>query len=316
MTTQGLTAPMAEPLWRIRLRLAWRGLTASWQLFKENPIGLLGLGIILFFAVMAVAHPILMATVWESRVYDPIMGYDEQIAAHPAPPSGRHPLGTDPLGRDVLSQLLYSTRSEFALGLLAALVSVVVATAVGAVAAYFGGITDTIFMRIADVVLMLPFIAVLIVLTALLEFELIHLAIVYGILVGFGGQTIVVKSQALSIKVKPFIEAARVAGGGHWHIIATHMLPNLLPLAFLYMMLTATNAIFAEAILSYFGLLNIRMSWGIMLNTARVSGYLLAGPQYFHLIIPAGAAISLLCSAFYLVGRAMDEVVNPRLRKR
>jgi peptide/nickel transport system permease protein len=316
MTTRGLAAPVSEPLWRIRLRLAWRGLNANWRLFRENPIGLVGVGVLLAFGLMALAHPVLMATVWEQRVYDPIIGYDERIAVHPALPSARHPLGTDPLGRDVLSQLLYSTRSEFALGLLAALVSVIVATAVGAVSAYFGGIIDTAFMRIADVVLMLPFIAILIVLTALFKFELVHLAIVYGILVGFGGQTIVVKSQALSIKVKPFIEAARVAGGGHWHIIATHMLPNLLPLAFLYMMLTATNAIFAEAVLSYFGLLNIRMSWGIMLHTTSASGYLLAGPRYFHLVIPAGAAISLLCSAFYLVGRAMDEVVNPRLRKR
>jgi peptide/nickel transport system permease protein len=156
----------------------------------------------------------------------------------------------------------------------------------------------------------------LVVLTGLFDFRLIHLAVVYGILVGFGGQTIVIKSQALTIKVKPFIEAAKVAGGNDFHIIFSHMLPNLMPLAFYYMMLTATNAIFAEAALSFFGLLNIRMSWGIMINTARASGYLLAGTQYLHLLIPPGLAITLLCSAFYLVGRALDEVINPRLRQR
>jgi peptide/nickel transport system permease protein len=277
---------------------------------------LVGIAIIALFALMVVAHPILMATVWAPSVYDPIIGFDHEIERHPAPPSSRHLLGTDPIGRDVLSQLLYSTRSEFGLAILAALVSVVVATFVGAISAYYGGAVDALFMRVADVILMLPFLAILVVLTALFDFQLIHLAVVYGILVGFGGQTIVVKSQALTIKVKPFIEAARVAGGSDWHVIFTHLLPNLLPLVFLYMMLTATNAIFAEAALSFFGLLNIRMSWGIMINTAQASGYLLAGPEYFHLLIPAGLAITLLSSAFYLVGRAMDEVVNPRLRRR
>lgn len=314
--TQTRETPLAEPLWRIRLRLAWRGMVSSWKLFREQPVGLIGLAVIILFAVMALAHPILMETIWEPRIYDPITGYDFEVMIHPSPPSGRHLLGTDPLGRDVLSQLMYSTRSEFVLGLTAALVTVVIATTIGAVSAYYGGIVDTLFMRLADVIMMLPFIAILVVLTALFEFELIHLALIYGILGGFGGTTIVIKSQALTIKVKPFIEAARVAGGNDWHIIFTHMVPNLMPLAFLYMMFTVTGAVFSEAVLSYFGLLNIRMSWGLMIYTAQVAGYLLAGPKYFHLLIPAGLSITLLCSAFYLVGWAMDEVVNPRLRKR
>src|SRR4030067_161744 len=145
---------------------------------------------------------------------------------------------------------------------------------------------------------------------------MIQLAIVIGILSGFGGTTIIIKSQALSIRVKPFIEAARVAGGSNRHIILTHIVPNLLPLSFLYMMFTATGAIFSEAVLSFFGLLNIRMSWGIMIHTAQTAGYLLSGTQYWWLLIPSGLSITLLCSAFYLVGRALDEVVNPRLRKR
>jgi len=309
-------APVAEPLWRVRLHLVGRSLAGSWRIFRENPIGLIGLGIIVLFGLLALAHPILMATVWDQRTYDPIIGFDATVLAHPAPPSGRHLLGTDPIGRDVLSQLMYSARWEFGLGLLAATVSVLVSTTIGAVAAYYGGLVDAIFMRLADVMTMLPFIAVLVVLSALFDFQLLHLALVYGVIVGFGGQTIVIKSQALTIKVKPYIDAARVAGGGDGHIILTHMLPNLMPLAFLYMMITVTGAVFIEAALSFFGLLNIRMSWGIMINTAQASGYLLAGPGYLHLMIPAGLAITLFCSAFYLVGRALDEVVNPRLRRR
>jgi peptide/nickel transport system permease protein len=314
--TQAQTTTFSEPIWRMRLRLARRNFIENWNMFKEYPIGLIGLAIIAVFGLMALAHPILMKFVWEPRIYDPIIGYDISILSHPSPPSSNHLLGTDPLGRDVLSQLLYGTRFGFSLGISAALISVLVSTTVGALSAYYRGIIDAFFMRLADVVIMLPFIAILVVLSALIEFNGLSLALVYGLLVGFGGQTIVIKSQALVIKVKPYIEAARAAGGSDWHIIVTHLIPNLMPLAFLYMMFTVTGAVFAEAALSFFGLLNIRMSWGIMINTAQAAGYLLAGPEYLHLMLPAGLAITLLCSSFYMVGRALDEVVNPRLRQR
>ncbi len=298
-----------------RLRLAGRGLKSGWTIFAENSIGLLGLGIILFFALLAVAHPILMATVWDATTYDPITGYAFDQVEQPAPPSWRHPLGTDPLGRDVLSQLMSSTASEFFLGITAAVVTVAIATSVGAISAYYGGIVDALFMRLADIIIMLPTISLLIVLTALFGLNLIQLALVLGLLAGFGGTAVVLKSQALTIKVKPYIEAARVAGGSQFHIIFVHIVPNLLPLSLLYMMFTVTAAIFSEAVLSFFGILNIRMSWGIMINTASTGGYLMGGTRFWWLIVPAGASITLLCSAFYLVGRALDEVVNPRLRR-
>jgi len=307
---------LEEPLWKIRLRIAWKSLRQSWALFSENKIGLVGLGIILFFGLMAIAHPILMRTVWEPNIYDPFIGNDPTILQHPSPPSARHLLGTDPVGRDVLSQLMYSTQSEFILGLLAALVTVTIATSVGAISAYFGGWLDAFFMRLADLINILPFIALLVVLTAFFDFGMIELALLIGILSGFGGTTIIFKAQALTIKVKPYIEAAKVAGGSDWHIIFRHIVPNLMPLAFLNMMFTVTGAIFSEAALSFFGLLNLRMSWGIMINTTQAAGYLLGGWKYWYLVIPPGLAITLLCSAFYLVGRALDEVVNPRLRRR
>jgi peptide/nickel transport system permease protein len=237
------------------------------------------------------------------------------VPYHPAPPSSTHLLGTDPLGRDVLSQLMWSTRSEFILGMVAALVTVIIATSIGAVSAFYGGAIDTFFMRLADIVIMMPFITILIVMSALFELTHLHLAIVIGLLGGLGGTTIIIKSQALTVKVRTYIEAAKVAGGSNWHIILRHIIPNLLPLAFLYMMFAVNGAIYSEAVLSFFGLLNIRMSWGLMIYTASYSGYLLDFSKWW-LIFPASISISLLCAAFYLVGRAMDEIVNPRLRKR
>ena len=298
-----------------RARLALLSFRGGWAIFVESRIGVLSLATIVLFALMAISHPILMATVWDAEVYDPVTGYAFDRPEHPSPPNWRHPLGTDPLGRDVLSQLLSSTRSEFVLGITAALVTVGIATTVGAVAAYYGGLVDSLFMRLADLIIALPGISLLIVLSALFKLNLFYLALIIGILGGFGGTAIILKSQALSIRVKPYIEAARVAGGGHFHIIFVHIIPNLLPLSLLYMMFTVTGAIFAEAVLSFLGLLDLRMSWGIMIHTANTGGYLLGGTRYWWLIVPAGASITFLCSAFYLVGRALDEVVNPRLRR-
>ncbi|HSL26487.1 MAG TPA: ABC transporter permease subunit, partial [Acidimicrobiia bacterium] len=328
---------LKEPLWRIRLRLMRRSLGRNWRLFAANRIGIIGLTVIVIFALMALSHPILMSTVWTASIYDPVQGYDApridktvvevvndpttevdlatariqsnpfikvgevlSIPQQPAPPTftGQYPhlLGTDPLGRDVLSQLLYSTRSAFFLGLTAALVTVFIATAVGAISAYFGGWIDTVLMRFADLILLVPLLPVLIVVSALFAISLPLLGLLIGLLGGFGGTAILLKSQALQVKVKPFIDAARIAGGGHAHLIFRHIVPNVLPLSFLYMMFTVTDAINLEAILSFLGLLSIPMSWGIMINTASSQGYLLSGTDYWWLLIPAGLAISMLCA--------------------
>lgn len=305
----------ASSLRKVRLTLFMRSLRENWALFLGTRIGVIGLVIILFYLVLALAHPILMNTVWDERIYDPVVGYAFDETRQPAPPSRSHLLGTDPLGRDVLSQLMHSARTEFLLGLLAAVVTVTIGTTVGAVAAYYGGFVDTILMRFADLMVMMPGISILIVLSALIGVEHFELALIIGILSGFGGASILLKSQALSVVVKPYIEAARAAGGGPIHIIFVHIVPNLLPLSFLYMMFTVTGAIFSEAILSFLGLLDVRMSWGLMIHTTEAAGYLLQVGQYWWLIFPASLSITLLCTSFYLVGRAMDEIVNPRLRR-
>lgn len=307
--------PSTPPLWQIRLVLAWQAFQRNVSLFAENKIGLVGLIIIGLFAMLALAHPVLLNTVWDDRTYNPVTGFDATIVFHPAPPSAKHLLGTDPFGRDILSQLMFGTSSAFVLGVVAALVTVVLATSVGAVAAFYGGLVDSLLMRLVDLVIMSPFITILIVLATMFDLTMLQLALVIGILGGFGATAVIIKSQALSIKVRTYIEAARVAGGSNTHIILTHIIPNLLPLSFLYMMFSVTGAIFSEGVLSFFGLLNVRMSWGLMINTASTSGYLLDFEKWW-LIFPASLSITSLCAAFYLVGRALDEVVNPRLRER
>lgn len=344
--------------WKIRLALMRRSLRDNWRIFRRNRIGVVGLVIIAFWAVMAVMPSLFFATgFWNRAVYDPVTGLEldpptrtvimvERITdptteidrravlldgripdtlqigdtfplpLQPAPPDGRHWLGTDPLGRDVLSQLMHGARASFFLGILAAVVTVAIGTFVGSAAAYFGGAVDGLLMRLADLLLMIPALALLIVIGAVFTFQLWHLAVVIGILSGFGGTAIVLKSQALAVKVKPFIDAARVAGGSAPHIIFYHLIPNVMPLSVLYMMFTVTGAIQSEAVLSFLGILNTDTSWGLMLKLTNSQGYLLQALDYWWLVFPAGLAVTLLAMAFFLVGRGMDEIVNPRLRRR
>ena len=118
------------------------------------------------------------------------------------------------------------------------------------------------------------------------------------------------------MKVKPFVDSARVTGGSNMKILFSHVLPNVAPLALLFMVFSVTGAIASESVLSFLGLLNIDMSWGIMIYIAQTDGFIFSGLRYWWLILPAGLAVTLLAGGFYLVGRGLDDVFNPRLRKR
>jgi len=305
---------------KARWKLFVKSFRKNWELFVASKIGPIGLGIIIFFVLFGLAHPLYMLYQHNDEIYDPVVGFDYDLmpATNPHPPTWSHPLGTDVLGRDILSQLMYSTSREIMLGLIAAGAGVFIATLIGCIAAFYGGVVDSLFMRVADIVMLFPVIAFLVALSAVVKMTLFKLALLLGLLSGFGGTTIILKSQALQIKVKPFIEAARVSGGSNFHIIWSHLLPNVLPLSFLYMMFGVTSAIFSEATLAYLGFLNVRMSLGIIIHTANTAGYLIGSrlATYWYLWLPPGLIISLLCAGFYFVGRGLDEVVNPRLRER
>ena len=234
----------------------------------------------------------------------------------PAPPSIKHFLGTDSLGRDIFSQIMEGSQVAFVLGLLSATLGVGISTLLGTIAAFFGGRIDAYLMRQSDLILMLPTLPLLFIISAFAELKVWHLAVVLGVLGGLGGSVITIKSQALQVKVKPFVDSARITGGSNMKILFSHVLPNVAPLALLFMVFSVTGAIASESILSFLGLLNIDMSWGIMIYIAQTDGFIFSGLRYWWLILPAGLAVTLLAGGFYLVGRGLDDVFNPRLRKR
>jgi peptide/nickel transport system permease protein len=302
---------------------AWRRLKGAWGVFAENRLALLGAGLIVLFAVLAVAHPILMGTVWDEtaagvRVYHPRTGFDPTMM-HPSTPSVRHWLGTDALGRDVLSMLIAATTPEFVLGLTAAITAAVIGTAIGMISAYYyRGVVDAAFSYLSDAFLLMPAPLFMVIISVQFIDDIgpVQFGLLYGVLSGMSSAAIVMRSYALTVTPKPFIEACRVAGGGAIHIIVRHLLPHMLPMAALYMMLTVTGAVVADGFVSFFGLERVHLNWGSMMFNSFTSAMALGTGYEWHTLIPPSMALSLFAAAFYLVSRGLHEIADPRLRER
>jgi peptide/nickel transport system permease protein len=286
-----------------------RHLGENWAIYKRNPLGLIGLGLLLMFAFMALSSfvpPIL------DPMYNPMSGVDPIIETS-TPPSKTHWLGTDFMGRDILSQLLTGARVAFMIGISAAFMAVAIGTMIGMLAGYFGRTVDTILMRFADIIMVLPGLLVILILSSVVgQLSIWNLVIIIA-LFKWAGVSRIIRSQTLSLKIRPYIEAARVAGASHFRILWRHILPNVLPLSFLYMTFGVTSAILIEAALSFLGFGDpATISWGMMLQWVWKTGNMFRAPYW---LLPPGICISLITLSFYLIGRSLDEVLNPRLRK-
>lgn len=224
-------------------------------------------------------------------------------------------LGTDYEGRDLFSQLIYGTRISLYVGLAAAFISVLIGLIVGIFSGYKGGFIDEAVMRINDFLLVLPFLPLLMVLTVVFKSTTLELLIMLLGFLGWSGFARVVRSQVLSLKERPFIEATKAAGGGTAYIIFRHLIPNVMPLVYVTLATTVPGAVVAEASLSWLGFYDpYRMSWGRMLHDFTALGS--ATKTNWWWVLPPGIAISLLSVSFILLGYALDEVLNPRLRVR
>jgi len=221
-------------------------------------------------------------------------------------------LGTDQLGRDIFAQFLYGARMSLFVGLLAALLSVSIGLLVGIVSGYLGRFVDEVLMRFSDMLLVLPVLPLLIVLIAVLGTSISNLIVVIGML-NWMGFARVVRSQTLSLKERPFVEAAKATGAGKFHIIARHILPNVVSLIYVSLALSVPTAITMEAALSWLGFYDPKViSWGRMLYDAQLN----EGIERLWWIIPPGISIALVSVSFILVGYALDEILNPKLRRR
>jgi ABC-type dipeptide/oligopeptide/nickel transport system permease subunit len=263
----------------------------------------------LFFA--AVLALILIAAIFASAVapYRPA-----EFASMPfRHPSASFLLGTDQLGRDVLSRIIYGARISLLAGILSVFLSLVIGVPLGIVSAYFGGSFDIVMQRIIDVAVSLPALVLALVLVAVLGPGLRNVIIAIGVVQGPRVSRII-RSSVLVIEREAYIDAARATGGGSAWIMLRHVLPNTLPIVLTVGSSLVGLAIVVEASLSFLGM-GIQpptASWGEMLSTS--------GQQYFiidpWLSMPPGIAIVITVLSFNMLGDAIQQFVDPRLRGR
>ena len=281
----------------------------AWRLFRENLIGRIGLTLLIVFALMAIFSFIPPMI---DPMYQPMHGVDPDIS-HSTGPSMRHWLGTDFIGRDILSQLLAGARVAFMVGISAAFMSIFLGTLIGMIAGYAGKTVDMALMRLADMIMVMPTLLVVLILSSLFGQLNIWTIVLIIALFRWPGVSRVIRAQTLSLKQRPFIEAAKVAGASHFRIIFRHITPNVLPLALLYMTFRVTSAIIIEAALAFLGFGDPgTVSWGMMLQWVWKTGHMFQAPYW---LLPPGICISLLTLSFYMLGRAMEEILDPRLRQ-
>ena len=221
-------------------------------------------------------------------------------------------LGTDQTGRDIFTQLAYGTRISLLVGLVASFLGIVIGLIVGLVAGYAGKIVDEVLMRFTDMILVLPGLPLLIVLAALLGASIWNIIILLGFL-GWPGFARVIRSQVLTVKERSFIEASKATGSGTGHIITRHIFPNVLGLTYVSLALSVPTAIVTEAALAFLGLRDPSLiSWGAMLQDVQSEN----GITLWWWVLPPGLSIALLSLSFVLLGYALDDILNPRLRMR
>lgn len=301
-------------------KLQYKNMRKTWKIFRSNRLGFGGLIVLLIFAVIAMFAPLLATVSHPTQTLEPTRIQDNWI--NPLPPSLKpspftglvHPLGTDHKGQDIYSMTLFGSRASLEVGMIATLISVAVGTSVGLASGFWGRVTDEVLMRVTDFFLVLPWFPLMIVMMAILGQKFIWVVVVIGI-TSWPSTARVVRSQVLTVKERQFIVRARAVGAGDGHIIRIHILPNVLPLIFANTVLLIATAIFSEAFLDFFGLGDSTViSWGSMLESAYEQNAFLLG-AWWWIVVP-GFAIVAMVLAFSMVGYAIDDVLNPKLRRR
>ena len=276
-------------------------LAQTGEFCRTQTLGAIGAGIILLMLVVGALAPLLAP-------YNPVAN---SFSSMLSPPSMQHWLGTDAFGRDVLSRLIYGSRTALLVGFGASVLGATLGAVIGVASAYFGGRIDLYTQRVMDIFLSFPLIVLALALVAILGNSLPNL--ITAIMIPMIPRcALVIRASALAIREMPYVDAARAAGFGHTRIILRHMLPNVM--APYLIMLTAFlgQAILAESSLSFLGLgvQEPTAAWGLMLRGAAVE-FAEAAP--WMAIFP-GVAISLSVFAFNLFGDSLRDALDPRLR--
>jgi len=276
-----------------------RGL--AWRRFRRHRQAMLGLVLMIGLALAALTTPFLAP-------FDPD-AQEDIVNTRYLSPSLTHPMGTDRFGRDVYSRILYGARISLSIGFVAVAIAISLGTLVGMVAGYFGGRTDTVLMRLVDLLLSFPRLVLLITVVALYGTSLFVVTLVLG-LTGWMGTARIVRGEVLRVRELDYIQAARALGFSPARIIGRHVLPNVLTPVIVAATLGIGNTILAEAALSFLGL-GVQpptASWGNIIASGRDSML-----DAWWISAFSGVAIVFTVMSFNLVGDGLRDALDPRL---
>ncbi|GAC1364156.1 MAG: ABC transporter permease [Herpetosiphon sp.] len=277
----------------------------AWRRFRNNRQALVALVVGTAMILLAINAGLLQ------RYVTHVGPLDQRLINNFEDPSSKHWLGTDEYGRDVLMRIAYGGRASLGVAALAVLIALTVGVSVGALAAYYGGWTDTILMRFVDIMLSIPTIFLFILIGALFKVKPLTLAVLIALL-GWFGLSRLIRSEVLSVKQRDYVSAAQVVGANDWAIVTRHILPNVVHIIIVWATLAVPGFILTEAALSFlgFGVQPPTPSWGNMLTNST---------QYFYhskrLVLIPGAFITVTVLALSIVGDALRDALDPRLNE-
>lgn len=276
-----------------------------WRAFRQDKMGVAGLIILAFFVGMAIF----------AMFADPSGTRITEAKGEPLqPPSLEYPLGTDDQGRSVLTLTIQGAKVSLLVGLSATAITMVIGSVIGIGAGYRGGWVDTVLMRITDWGLVIPWLVLAISLASIFGQSLFIIILVIG-LTTWPSTARLVRAQALSVKERPYVERARALGSSSWHLVTRHILPNVTPVILANTVLIVAIAILSETALSFLGLGDpFSISWGQILEQASNAGAATLGAWWW--LGAPGVCIVLVVLAFTMIGFALDQIINPRLRDR
>ncbi|MBI3634626.1 MAG: ABC transporter permease [Candidatus Rokubacteria bacterium] len=280
---------------------ARRTLVALGRFARRKPMGAIGAVIVIALLVMAV---------FAERIAP--YGYDDTVrGARMKAPSARHYLGTDNLSRDIWSRVVYGARVSVTVGVLTVSLAVFLATAIGVSSGYFGGAYDLVLQRVVDAWLSFPYLVIILSVMAVLGPGLLNVVISLSVIIAAVNAR-VIRGATISVIHSTYVEAARAVGAGHRRIILRHVLPNVSATIIILATIGLGTAILAESALSFlgFGVPPPYPSWGGMLSGSGRT-YMLRAPW---MAIWPGVAISLAVFGFNMLGDALRDVLDPRLR--
>jgi peptide/nickel transport system permease protein len=280
---------------------------SGWRLalreFAQNRLAVVGIGILLFYVLFCFAGPL---------VYHGNTGSTDIINSN-LPPGSGHPLGTTDLGFDELGLLMRGGQAALEVGFAAAFIGIFIGMLWGAIAGLAGGIADSVMMRVVDVFLSIPFLFIVLIVAVRYGASVLGLSLIIGAFTWLVPARLV-RGEVLTLRTRDFVAAARTAGSGRSRLIGRHLIPNAFGVIIVNVTFNVADAILAVAALGFlgFGLHYPTQDWGDMLS----SGTTYMQDGYWWLIYPVGASIVLVVMACNLIGDALRDSLDVRLRRR